>query len=160
MKNLFLCLCLGLGLSSCDSLHNKVNGCVANYVAPDLTQLKSDLNTAKARWQAANLNSYSYNYTQYGWGGPYHVTVQNDSVISVTSVADGHSVSDLTLFKTIPELFAEIDYALNHTGKCTALKFTFDQQKGYPTSGNSSEAAEPIMVGAFTFWTVEHLTTP
>lgn len=140
-----------LSLTACDQVGKLLGGCDAQYVAPNVAQLRADLTAAKAKWAAAGIHNYQFDYTQVPGGGTIRITVKDDSVAG-TSPAAAPGVY------TVDQLFGEIEYNLNHLSKCQSVTYTYDAQRGYPIQGNSVDHALPAKTGNFSNFKVENLT--
>ena len=111
-------------------------GCVAT--GPDLTQQRlNELNRHRARWSAADVDSYRYHLMRsceclWPTGGNFVVTVENGVVVRAESEHDGEPLAEdhLASMETVEDLFDRIAAAID--AEVFRLDVEYDPDLGYP----------------------------
>ena len=99
-----------------------------------LSEEKDEFRAALLRWHDADIHSYSYTF-RYGCfchrAGRFAVVVEDDSIVSVELVDGGWDEEAEPWALTVPQMFAEIDEALDENPDDATLRFA---ELGYPIS--------------------------
>ena len=94
-----------------------------------------DLARARARWQAADIDSYAYTiqrncFCTEEYRGPFDVTAQNDRITSIKR--NGQTVAgNPAEVPTVDELFRLLAEA--YAQGAAEVRVTYDTARGYPT---------------------------
>jgi hypothetical protein len=111
--------------------------CVDGYTRPDFARLQADLSAARARWQAAAISDYAYDFAQYSLPVRFptvRVTVSGGAVQSVTLKAGEEGEPSAQARATVEGLFQNIADALAYQQgqPCPAVETAYDAQDGHP----------------------------
>lgn len=111
-------------------------GACSSSTSPD-----GRLSDARARWNAASLTTYDYEFTQSCFCvptalEPVLVRVVKNVVVGAVRVSDGQTlpVEDLAFFSTVDELFDRLQRSVDQDPD--VFEVTFDDALGYPTTAN------------------------
>ncbi|MFB9995271.1 DUF6174 domain-containing protein [Deinococcus oregonensis] len=112
--------------------------CVEGYTRPDFARLQADLSAARARWQAAALPNYAYDFAQYSLPVRFpavRVTVSGGAVQGVALKAGEEGEPSAQARATVEGLFQNIADALAYQQgqPCPAVEAEYDAQDGHPT---------------------------
>ncbi len=126
--------------------------CAPGYVRPDYARLQADLDAARARWKAAGLRNYRYDFARIA--APLRlpdvtVTVTGGRVQSIEGDGtQGLSPSSLNA-GPVEALFLEAARALNYqrAQPCATLRLGFDARDGHPTAFYSGSQLSPMADG-------------
>lgn len=98
------------------------------------------LATARARWQAAGIDSYVMRYARHCFcpgPGPVDIVVRGGRIESITSVATGQPVESsadgIWGYLPVDELFVAIDQAIRSADVATVR---YDDELGYPVDAS------------------------
>ncbi len=106
----------------------------SDAVGPGADQ--SDLEINRQKWRSNGFASYTMTMSRVcfcGDVGPWNVVVVNDSVVSVTRVADGRA-ADTRYVPTINKLFDFIDEAIKKPA--AKIESQYDPARGFPREIN------------------------
>jgi hypothetical protein len=110
----------------------------ASLAACDSTRPVSDADRAaleahEAQWGQRDFHSYEYDYSESQSTTSFnvHITVVDDSVVTVIDTQTGHPPAVPRSWPTIDDLFNEADFAVNEDDISVSLEF--DDQYGYVT---------------------------
>ncbi|MDB5045750.1 MAG: hypothetical protein JWQ08_1800 [Deinococcus sp.] len=112
--------------------------CVEGYTRPDFARLQADLSAARARWQAAAISNYAYDFAQYSLPVRFpavRVTVSGGAVQSVALKAGEQGEPSAQARATVDGLFQNIADALAYqqAQPCPEIQAEYDVQDGHPT---------------------------
>lgn len=112
--------------------------CAEGYTRPDFARLQADLSAARARWQAAAISNYSYDFAQYALPVRFpavRVTVSGGAVQSVALKAGEEGEPSAQARATVEDLFQNIADALAYQQgqPCPAVETEYSVQDGHPT---------------------------
>lgn len=118
----------------------------------------SQLSDAKAQFETANLDSYSFTWTQSCFcdlarGRATRISVTGDTITRAIYV-DDHTQSQNTDIRTIDGVFAWIDRAYDQ--HYDTIDITYDAELGYPTKiyfdpvKNASDEETQVVLSNFT----------
>lgn len=138
--------------------------CVPGYVRPDLARMQTELNAARARWQAAGVRDYSYDFRQIASPVLFpavRVTVRGGTVQGVALVAGQTGQPSEQSRATVEDRFTNIAGALEYqrSQPCPLLEVTYDPQDGHPTR-LSSGTGELNVADGDGEWTLTNFTRP
>jgi len=113
-------------------------GCVPGYVRPDFARLERELAAARARWTAARVRDYRYDFRQIAAPVLFptvRVTVRGGVVQGVALVAGQTGEPSPQARATVEGRFTQIAQALafQRSQPCPAVEVTYDRANGYPT---------------------------
>lgn len=113
-------------------------GCVPGYVRPDFAALERELSAARARWRAAGVRDYRYDFRQVAAPVLFptvRVSVRGGAVQGVTLVAGQTGQPSTQARATVEERFAQIAGALTfqRAQPCPAVEVAYDRGDGHPT---------------------------
>ncbi|GMA13867.1 hypothetical protein E5F05_17500 [Deinococcus metallilatus] len=139
-------------------------GCVSGYTRPDFAALERDLAAARAKWKAANVRDYSYDFAQIA--APVllpttRVTVRGGTVQGVRLVAGQTGQPSAQARATIEDRFASIAQALaaQKDRPCPAAQAEYDPRDGHPTRFYSGSREADIADG-WGEWKITNFTRP
>jgi hypothetical protein len=138
--------------------------CVPGHVRPDLAGMRAELTAARARWQAAGVRDYSYDFRQIASPVLFptvRVTVRGGAVRGVALVAGQTGQPSAQARATVEGRFMGIAGALNYqrTQSCPLLEVTYDPQDGHPTRLYSGTGERNVADGDGE-WTLTNFTRP
>lgn len=138
--------------------------CVPGYVRPDLARMQTELTAARARWQAAGVRDYSYDFRQIASPVLFptvRVTVRGGAVQGVALVAGQTGEPSAQARATVEGRFTDIAGALSYqrTQPCPLLQVTYDARDGHPTR-LSSGTGEVNVADGDGEWTLTNFTRP
>ena len=112
--------------------------CVEGYTRPDFARLQTDLSAARARWQAAAISNYAYDFAQYALPVRFpavRVTVSGGAVQGVALKAGEEGEPSAQARATVGDLFQNIADALAYqqAQPCPEIEGEYDVQDGHPT---------------------------
>jgi Family of unknown function (DUF6174) len=125
---------LPLLLASCSG--PDVLGCRSGYQLPNQVALKSELSAARTRWQAAGIQSYSYEFARFAAPStfsPFRITVQAGKVIKVENLKPQPGDPVPALNGTMEQRFGELEQGLAvlQDEQCGTLSINFDVTDGH-----------------------------
>ena len=134
-------LCLPLLLAGCATTNGGTvqADCLSGYRAPDLINLQTRLDAARARWASANTLNYRYElsfYAEPSPGGAYRYEVAEGRVTSVTPLTERTPTPSDPSFGSIPDRFDEVQRYINAertrpAADCHFIEVTFDPADGH-----------------------------
>ena len=156
-----LLIALPLALSSC-GVFGASSGCTSGYQRPNISALTADLTAARQRWKTANIQDYSYTFSQSNFftaGSKFRITVRNGGPASVERIGGDPSSSALITGETVDELFSDTARAINKvaTTNCIEIDFTYDSIDGHLTSSGYSNWTQGLEDG-FGSWSISDFT--
>ena len=137
--------------------------CGPDFVQPNYARLEEQLNTARARWKAAKLQTYRYDFARIA--APVRlpdvtVSVQGGRVTNVASLnpleqapSGGFTVGP------VEALFLEITRAITfqRAQPCADLRVSYDAADGHPLTIYSGSRYSPVADG-FAEWRVTNFS--
>lgn len=138
-------------------------GCGPEFVQPDYARLEGQLDAARARWKAAKLQDYRYDFARIA--APLRlpdvtVTVEAGRVSNVVSLDPLEQVppEGLTV-GPVEALFLEITQAITfgRAQPCAALRVSYDAADGHPLTFYSGTRFSPLADG-FAEWRVTNFS--
>lgn len=109
-----------------------IAGCSSTPLEPQ----RNEWGAALARWEAADIASYAFEFRRLCFCGPdvirrMRIDVEDGSVLAAVYVDTGEPVSDPAISPpTIDDLFAEIEDAIDR--RAFSLIAEYDPELGYP----------------------------
>ncbi|MBB5235112.1 DUF6174 domain-containing protein [Deinococcus budaensis] len=139
-------------------------GCVPGYVRPDFAALERELNAARARWRAAGVRDYRYDFRQVAAPVLFptvRVTVRGGAVRDVVLVAGQTGEPSAQARATVEERFVQIAQALafQRAQPCPAVEVTYDREDGHPTRLSTAPRDLNVADGDGE-WTLTNFTRP
>lgn len=127
-------------------------GCVPGYSRPDFTVLERDLAAARARWQAAGVRDYRYDFAQVAAPLRFpavRVTVRGGAVASVERLPGESGEPSAQARGTVEARFADVAQVLRGQRKqaCPVVEVEYDAQDGHPTRLYSGSGAANVADG-------------
>jgi len=125
---------------------------VPDYTRPDFAALERDLAAARARWSAAKVRDYSYDFAQVAAPVLFptvRVTVRGGAVSEVILAPDQTGEIGGQAGATVEERFAAIAETLRGQREqpCPDVQVDYDPADGYPTRLYSGSREENIADG-------------
>lgn len=138
--------------------------CVPGYVRPDLARAQAELTAARARWQAAGVRDYSYDFRQIASPVLFptvRVTVRGGTVQGVALVAGQTGQPSPQARGAVEDRFQNVAEALAYqrTQPCPLLEVTYDVRDGHPTRLSSGNGELNVADGDGE-WTLTNFTRP
>ncbi|EYB67967.1 hypothetical protein DEIPH_ctg030orf0003 [Deinococcus phoenicis] len=138
--------------------------CAPGYTRPDFAALERDLTAARARWTAAGVRDYSYDFAQIAAPVAFpdvRVTVRGGAVQGVTLKAGQTGEPGGQARATVEDRFAAIAQTLRgqQGQKCPVVETEYDPRDGHPTRLYSG-SREVNLADGWGEWRIMNFTRP
>lgn len=136
--------------------------CRADYLRPSFARLDADLASARARWAAQHIRTYSYDFAQVAAPVRYpavRVTVRPGAAPVVVTLPGEEGDPGGQAGGTVETRFAQVAQALAswRTQPCAEVRVTYDRTTGVPLTFYGGSGLANIADG-FGEWRVTNFT--